>query len=185
MAGGAPTIAHRTMGVEQALPHIPRLRRYAQLLTGEATRADDLVQDTLERACRKWALWRAPRGDSAPALRAWLLTLMHNLYLNQLRDRRHDDGHEELTTELEPQHEPFAHTAERMDLERALARVAPLHREVLLLVCVEEFSYEETARILDVPIGTVMSRLSRAREAIRVLMAQGIAPRARLEVVKR
>lgn len=182
------------MGVEQALPHIPRLRRYAQLLTGEATRADDLVQDTLERACRKWSLWRAPapdalrpdgsRADAGPALRAWLLTLMHNLYLNQLRDHRRDDDHVELTTELEPLHEPFSHTAERMDLERALARIAPLHREVLLLVCVEEFSYEEAARILAIPIGTVMSRLSRARDALRRLM-EGAPARARLEVVKR
>jgi RNA polymerase sigma-70 factor (ECF subfamily) len=182
------------MGIEQALPHLPRLRRYAQLLTGEATRADDLVQDTLERACRKWSLWRAPgpearrpdgsRADPGLALRAWLLTLMHNLYLNQLRDRRRDDAHAELTPELEPLHEPFSHTAERMDLERALARITPLHREVLLLVCVEEFSYDEAARVLDIPIGTVMSRLSRARDALRKLM-EGAPPRARLEVVKR
>jgi RNA polymerase sigma-70 factor (ECF subfamily) len=174
------------MGIEQALPHLPRMRRYAHLLTGDATRADDLVQDTLERACRKWSLWRAPSAPdgAAPALRAWLLTLMHNLYLNQRRDRRHDDGHVEMTSEHEPLHEPFSHTAERMDLERALAQIAPFHREVLLLVCVEEFSYEETARILDIPIGTVMSRLSRAREQLRRLM-DGEPARPKLAVVSR
>jgi DNA-directed RNA polymerase specialized sigma24 family protein len=65
------------VGVEQTLLHLPALRRYARLLTGDATRADDLVQDTLERACVKWALWQP-----GSALRAWLLSLMHNLYLN-------------------------------------------------------------------------------------------------------
>jgi RNA polymerase sigma-70 factor (ECF subfamily) len=68
------------LGPEDTLPHIPRLRRYARLLTGDASRADDLVQDTLERACHKWPLWK-PRPDGS-GLRAWLLSLMHNLHLN-------------------------------------------------------------------------------------------------------
>ena len=76
------------MAVEQLLLHIPALRRYARLLTGDATGADDLVQDTLERACRKWSLWRP-----GTALRPWLLSIMHNLHLNQLRDWHLDDGH--------------------------------------------------------------------------------------------
>ncbi len=150
------------MGVEQILAHIPALRRYARLLTGDASRADDLVQDTLERACLKWSLWQP-----GPALRSWLLSLMHNLYLNQRRDWRHDDGHLPLDEAPEPQHEPMTQAGERMDMQQALALLPLPLREVLLLVTVEEYSYAEAARILDVPVGTVMSRLHRAREQLR------------------
>src|SRR5437867_9610644 len=99
------------MGVEQILGHIPALRRYARLLTGDPTRADDLVQDTLERACAKWSLWKP-----GSALGSWLLALMHNLYVNQRRDWRHDDGHASLDDAPEPSHEPLSFAAERMEL---------------------------------------------------------------------
>ena len=167
------------MGVEQTLSHIPALRRYARLLTGDATRADDLVQDTLERACVKWALWRP-----GSALRSWLLTLMHNLYVNQRRDNRYDDNHAELDESVEPAHEPHAGLGERLDLQRSLARLTPAMREVLLLVTVEEYTYAEAAAILDVPIGTVMSRLHRAREQLRSQLAAE-RPGAQLQLVKR
>ncbi len=153
------------MSVEQALAHVPALRRYARLLTGDATRADDLVQDTLERACLKWSLWQP-----GSALRSWLLTLMHNLYLNQRRDWRHDEGHPALEDVAEPSHEPVALAGERLDLQRALARISPALREVLLLVTMEEYTYAETAMILGLPVGTVMSHLHRAREQLRGLM---------------
>ena len=107
------------MGVEQVLGHIPALRRYARLLTSDATRADDLVQDTLERACVKWALWQP-----GSVLRSWLLSLMHNLHMNHLRDWRHDDGHAALDDAPEPAHDPTAEAAERMDLQQALAALA-------------------------------------------------------------
>jgi RNA polymerase sigma-70 factor (ECF subfamily) len=157
------------VGVESTLPHIPRLRRYARLLTGDPVRADDLVQDTLERACRKWSLWQ-PRPDGS-GLRGWLLSLMHNVHLNQIRDHGRDDWHDELDETTEPVHEPLSHVPERLDLERALARLSPSARQVVLLVCVEELSYADAAQILGVPVGTVMSRLSRAREHLRQLMA--------------
>ena len=156
------------MGVEQTLGHIGALRRYARLLTGDATRADDLVQDTLERACVKWSLWQP-----GSALGSWLLTLMHNLYLNQRRDWRHDDGHVAAEDAPEPSHEPLALAADRMDLQQALAALSPALREVLLLVTVEEYTYAETAEILGVPVGTVMSRLHRARERLRGAMTAG------------
>jgi RNA polymerase sigma factor (sigma-70 family) len=155
--------------MDQALAHIPGLRRYARLLTGDGVRADDLVQDTLERACRKWSLWRP--GPDGTGLRGWLLSLMHNLYLNQVRDHGREWHHEELSEALEPAHDPFAHTAERLDLERALLQIGPMQREVLLLVTVEELSYAQAAAVLGVPLGTVMSRLSRAREDLRQRMA--------------
>jgi RNA polymerase sigma-70 factor (ECF subfamily) len=169
------------MGVEQILAHIPALRRYARMLTGDATRADDLVQDTLERACVKWSLWKP-----GPALRSWLLSMMHNLYLNQRRDWRHDDGHASLDDVPEPGHEPMQGTAQRLDLNAALARLPAPMREVLLLVVVEEYTYAEAAQIIEVPVGTVMSRLHRARERLRELMDEGaIARGAPLQLVKR
>jgi RNA polymerase sigma-70 factor (ECF subfamily) len=166
------------VGIEQTLEHIPALRRYARLLTGDPARADDLVQDTLERACIKWSLWQP-----GSALRSWLLSMMHNLHANQRRDWRHDDGH----AALEDVPEPMANAAERMDLQRALVALPPPMREVLLLVTVEEYTYSEAAVILDVPVGTVMSRLHRARERLRELMthpaqAQRTVP---LQLVKR
>jgi RNA polymerase sigma-70 factor (ECF subfamily) len=171
------------MGVEQTLGHIPALRRYARLLTGDAHRADDLVQDTLERACTRWSLWQP-----GSVLRSWLLTLMHNLHANQRRDWRHDDGHADLDDVAEPSHEPMARAGDQLDLRRALeALPAPL-REVLLLVTVEEYSYVEAAAILGVPVGTVMSRLNRAREKLRLQMtAPAAAPRSAppLQLVKR
>jgi RNA polymerase sigma factor (sigma-70 family) len=171
------------VGVEQVLGHIPALRRYARLLTGDATRADDLVQDTLERACVKWSLWQP-----GSVLRSWLLSLMHNLHVNHLRDWRHDDGHAALEDVAEPSHDPTARAADRMDLQHAWAALPPPMREVLLLVTVEEYTYAETAGILGVPIGTVMSRLHRARERLRELMASGDARVGRdvpLHLVKR
>lgn len=154
------------MGVEDTLHHIPALRRYARLLTGDASRADDLVQDTLERACVKWSLWQP-----GSLLRSWLLSLMHNLHRNHLRDWRHDDGHAELDELNEPAHDPTTQTAARLDLQQALATLPAAMREVLLLVTVEEYSYAETAELLGVPVGTVMSRLHRARERLRVALA--------------
>lgn len=158
------------MAIEQLLMHIPALRRYARLLTGDATRADDLVQDTLERACRKWSLWRP-----GTALRSWLLSIMHNLHLNQLRDWHLDDGHA-LLDELPERPDPAAPAGERLDLERALAALPAGQRAVMLLVAVEEYTYAEAADILGLPVGTVMSRLHRAREALRLQLAPPAAP---------
>ncbi|HSI60425.1 MAG TPA: RNA polymerase sigma factor [Ideonella sp.] len=167
--------------MEQILAHIPALRRYARLLTGDAARADDLVQDTLERACQRWAQWQA-----GTALRSWLLTLMHNLYLNHLRDWRHDDGHAALDDVAEAGHEPILQRGEQLDMERALGRLPAAMREVLLLVTVEEYTYQEAAGILQLPIGTVMSRLHRAREQLRGLLSPALDGRGPgLQLVKR
>lgn len=156
---------------------IPRLRRYARALVGEAAAADDLVQDTLERALAKLHLYR--RGTD---LRAWLFTVMHNVYVNQLRAARPAAPLEEEMPELaRPARE--ADALDLRDLERALRRLPPEQREVLLLVALEDMSYGEAARALGIPIGTVMSRLSRAREKLRAMLA-GLPAGARLHVVK-
>ena len=175
------------MGPESTLPHFPRLRRYARMLTGDSVHADDLVQDTLERACRKWSLWRP--GPSGEGLRGWLFSIMHNQFLNSLRDRAHDRHLTELDDTNDPAHDPLSLAHLQMDLESALEMLPAPWREVILLVCVEELSYSETAQVLGVPQGTVMSRLSRGREQLRHLM-QGTppqtpsAPAPRLKVVK-
>ena len=168
------------MSVDQTLAHIPALRRYARLLTGQAAQADDLVQDTLERACVKWPLWQP-----GTELRSWLLTLMHNLYLNRRRDWRHDDGHANLDDVDEPMHDPVGKVGDAIDMQQALQRMSPALREVLLLVSVEEYTYAETARLLGIPIGTVMSRLHRAREQLRALVRDDAPPANPLILVKR
>lgn len=175
------------MDLDAAITHIPRLRRYARALVGDAARADDLVQDTLERACQKWALWQPPAAAPAEqvqaALRSWLLTLMHNLFANQWQQaarQRTVDWDEDW----EPGQDPALQIGLRLDLERALALLAPQAREVLLLVAMEQCSYAETAQMLGIPIGTVMSRLARAREQLRRLMDGKGPARAVLKAVK-
>lgn len=159
------------MDRQPLIEHIPALRRYARALTGDAWAADDLVQDTLERACTKWRLWLA--GSD---LRAWLFTLMHNLYVSQLR---HAGRQGELARPVDVAElgaDPAAPTAPvdtAIDLQRSLLRLPEEQRIVLLLVTLEDLSYAEVARIVDVPVGTVMSRLSRARARLQELMEAG------------
>ncbi|APZ43951.1 RNA polymerase sigma factor [Acidihalobacter ferrooxydans] len=143
--------------------HIPRLRRYARALVGDAVRADDLVQDTLERALRKFSLWR--RGSD---LRAWLFTLMHNIYINQRRAERPNVPWDE--THDTPVRGRQEDQLVLRDLHTALEALPPEFREVVLLVGLEEFSYAEAARVLGIPPGTVMSRLSRGRERLRRML---------------
>ena len=160
------------MNRHQVVEQLPGLRRYARVLTGEAWAADDLVQDTLERACTKWLLWR-----TGTDLRAWLFTLMHNLYLNQRRSL----PPLALLDIDDVQHQLIGATGgadDALDLERCLQRLPADQRAVLLLVAMEDMSYEDTARILGIPVGTVMSRLSRARTRLRALMERTSAPGA-------
>jgi len=159
--------------------HIPRLRRYARALAGDSHRADDLVQDTLERALVKFHLWR--RGSD---LRAWMFSIMHNVFINQLKARRELalDEATEAALESAPQSDPLG----VRDLDAALRRLPAEQREVLLLVGLEQLSYAEASQALDIPLGTVMSRLSRGRERLRVLMS-GVSdanPATNLKAVK-
>jgi RNA polymerase sigma-70 factor (ECF subfamily) len=130
-------------------------------LLSDRDRADDLVQDTLERACTRLSMWQR-RAD----LRAWMFGIMHNLFVDRLRAQR-----VRAESPLDEAPELAAPTPldglELRDLDRQLQALPADQREVLLLVALEELSYQEVARILDVQIGTVMSRLSRARERMR------------------
>lgn len=149
------------------LDQIPSLRRYARALMRHPDRADDLVQDCLERGWRCLHLW-----DPGSDLRAWLFTIMHNLYVNQVR--RYcaapqfvpiDDA--ERCPDMTTSAEGALHI---QNLEHAIALLPDSQREVLLLVALEAMRYEEVAEILDIPVGTVMSRLHRARERLRGLL---------------
>ena len=150
---------------------IPSLRRYARGLTADRDRADDLVQDTLERAWSRFSMWQR-RGE----IRAWMFGIMHNHFVDRLRAQRSrpEDSAGDDLPEL-PQRATQADRLEVRDLERRLQRLAPEQREVLLLVGVEELSYQEVADAVGVPVGTVMSRLSRARARLRVEL-QGREP---------
>jgi len=144
------------------------------MLTGDAWAADDLIQDTLERACRKWTLWTA--GSN---LRAWLFTLMHHQHVDHIRSQIHHPPPAAMVDVADAEHEltaPTPHTDQQLDLQRCLLRLPPEQRQVLLLVTVEDFSYQETAQLLGVPMGTVMSRLHRARSRLRELMEDGERP---------
>jgi RNA polymerase sigma-70 factor (ECF subfamily) len=166
------------MNPERIAEHIPRLRRYARALAGDQHAADDLVQDTLERAINKRHLWR-PGSD----LRAWLFAIMHNVFVNQLRSRQ---AHPEdaLDEDALPAVAPAdGARLEIRDLESALALLSPEQREVVLLVGLEQLTYAEVSHALGIPIGTVMSRLFRGRERLRLLIIGAPAVPA-LKIVK-
>jgi RNA polymerase sigma-70 factor, ECF subfamily len=145
---------------------IPALRRFARALVGHPERADDLVQDTLERA-----LTRLDSYTPGTNMRAWLFTILRNAHINELRRARTTATPDETLEALSPP-APAAqeHGLAVRDLERALARLTPEMREVLLLIGLEGMSYDEAADVLGAKVGTVKSRLCRGREALRRLM---------------
>jgi RNA polymerase sigma-70 factor (ECF subfamily) len=151
---------------------IPRLRRYALALhRSNRSRADDLVQDTLVRAISKQHLWKP--GTNLPG---WLHTLMHNQHVN---DVRRSVAREDLGYSVEEFHDTVASVSDTAaslqlrDLERAMAALPIERREIILLVALEGMSYEAVAKLLDIPIGTVRSRLARGRVMLRHMMDTG------------
>lgn len=151
-------------------PQIPSLRRYAWALLRSEEAADDLVQDTLERAISRWHLRRRD-GD----LRAWLFTIQRNLFLTAMRQRARRGLHvgTEALENLGADEGHPDHALGARDVLAGLNLLPEEQRSVLLLVGVEDLSYEEAARVLDLPMGTVMSRLSRGREKLRQYMETG------------
>jgi len=146
---------------------IPRLRRYARALTRNRDRADDLVQDTLSRALIKEQLWQPGTN-----LRAWLFAIMHHQSVNNLRRDIRESAMvdiERISTTLPATTDPAA-SRKLVELDRALAQLPLDQRQVILLVGLEGMSYQEAAGILGIPVGTVRSRLSRGRDALRELL---------------
>ena len=163
---------------QQLLTWVPRLRRYARALAGNRDDADDLVQDTLERAWAKSGLWRGVAD-----MRAWLFSIMHNLHVDAIRRPRiatvtMDDDTPEVAM-APTQGERLA----VLDLQAALDLLPIEQKEIVLLVALEDMAYADVAQTLGIPIGTVMSRLSRGRERLRALM-EGRDEPVRLKVVK-
>jgi RNA polymerase sigma factor (sigma-70 family) len=172
---GSPSSMRGTPGhaIELLEEHIPGLRRYAfVLLRGDREGADDLVQDSLERAL---ACWHQRRADGD--LRGWIYTILYHRFVTDRRRQQRDLRHRSLTEILETEQPGVEGGQEgalaHRDLLRGFAELPEEQRAVLLLIAVEDFSYRETARVLGLPIGTVMSRLSRAREHLRQYMNGG------------
>ena len=162
----------------QLLTWVPRLRRYARALAGNRDDADDLVQDTLERAWAKSGLWHGVAD-----MRAWLFSIMHNLHVDGVRRPKlatvpMDDDTPEVAV-APTQGERLA----VLDLQAALDLLPIEQKEIVLLVALEDMAYADVAATLGIPVGTVMSRLSRGRERLRALM-EGRDQPVRLKVVK-
>ena len=148
----------------QVEPLIPALRRYARALVRNRATADDLVQDCLERAVRRWHQYR--EGE----VRAWLFAILHNLAVDQFRKVAARGRHVAIDATSEDHFGEAAAQEHRLmyqDVLNKLARLPEEQRAVLLLVAVEDLSYADAARVLNIPLGTVMSRLSRARERLQ------------------
>jgi RNA polymerase sigma-70 factor, ECF subfamily len=150
---------------------IPSLRRYARALLRNQPEADDLVQNCLAQALAKQHLW-----EPGTNLRAWLFTMLHNLHVStvrrSLREQKGRAGLVETPAWTVPRSPaPDARVGLR-DIERVIAGLSEDRRRVLLLIGLEDYSYEEAAHILGVPVGTVRSRLGRARAAIRLQLSR-------------
>lgn len=161
------------MATHPITEHIPSLRRYAIALLRDRTLADDLVQDTLERGLKKYSLFQ-----SGSDLRAWLFTIMHNLFVNQLPRTKlwlHNSPPEDVISGTDLAEEMVT----ARDFMQALQWLTAEQRSIILLVGLEQLSYEQAAQVLDLPVGTVMSRLARARERLRQLMNGEAGPQLR------
>ncbi len=156
---------------------VPALRRYARALTRDADRADDLVQDCLERAIRKRGLW-SPTGP----LRSWLFKMLLNIYRNDLRKNRRRGGYQVPLDDLVVEPAVPAPQPGRIalaEMARAVDSLPVEQREALLLVVLEGASYSEAAGILGIPAGKLWSRLARARAALRTMTGVGDEPSLR------
>lgn len=154
----------------QLTKELPHLRRFARALCGDAALADDLVQDCVERAMGKSHLY-----DPSRPLRAWLYAVLRNIFISGLRRDRRSSVIKTVDDLMEGEDAVAAAQEDRISVKQiseALDRLPTQHREVIVLVGLEEMSYRDVAEILAVPIGTVMSRLSRARSQLREILEQ-------------
>jgi RNA polymerase sigma-70 factor (ECF subfamily) len=150
--------------LQQVEPLIPALRRYARALVRNRANADDLVQDCLERAVSRW--YQRRDGE----VRAWLFAILHNLAINQFRQSARRGRHVRIDETNEDDFGEAAVQEQKLMYQDVLSKLARLpedQRSVLLLVAVEDLSYADAAKVLNIPVGTVMSRLSRARQQLQ------------------
>ncbi|MCK5829854.1 MAG: sigma-70 family RNA polymerase sigma factor [Methylococcales bacterium] len=161
---------------QRIVVYIPRLRRYSQaLVKGHSVLAEDLVQDTLERA-----LARSHQFREGTDLRAWLFTIMHNIYANQVRRISNGPSFVELPETIdEMTTDTSTSKLELRDLQQAISELPLEQRKILLLVTLEGLPYQQVADMLGIPVGTVMSKLSRTRQHLRKLTHRDDAPHLR------
>jgi RNA polymerase sigma-70 factor (ECF subfamily) len=168
-------LSQRESFADRLVAQLPPLRRFALALSGNAALADDLVQDCIEKALRQAGQLREQRR-----LAAWLRSILYNLYIDELR-RRRSAGVQQDVADLaddlalsDPREDPSS----AYDFVRAVSGLTPEHRQIVLLVGLDGMSYREIADSLGIPIGTVMSRLARARERLREMLGSstGIQP---------
>jgi RNA polymerase sigma-70 factor (ECF subfamily) len=173
--GGSLKAGGRTPFADDLIAQLPALRRYATALVGSSVAADDLVQDCIERALR-----RSDRLRDAQKLGSWLRSILHNLYIDELR-RGKSRGIEQDIDDMADDFALSTPASDRgavIDFVRAVNTLSVEHRQVLLLVGLEDMNYREIAEELDIPIGTVMSRLARARERLRDALEPAVQPSA-------
>lgn len=163
-----------------ALEHLDAVYRMAYHLSRKAEEADDLVQEVYARAFRPRSIERFEDNSSegGGGMRAWLFAICHNVFYSRIKKQKRQPASvesffEESTTERPPDEPPPQWDGEKLDfdqvdstLKAAIEELKPDYREVLLMWGVEGLKYREIAAILDVPIGTVMSRLHRARKLL-------------------
>jgi RNA polymerase sigma-70 factor (ECF subfamily) len=164
-------VGNRQHAVEE---HIAALRRYAFVLVGNSADADDLVQECLTKALDKVRLWK-----EIDNVRAFLFTIMHNLHVDWLRKK--SNGHATVPIDSLSEHEIVSHprqlaAVELTELAWAMKRLPREQRQTLALVCIDGMTYREVAEVTNVPLGTVMSRLSRGRESLRRLTGEIATP---------
>jgi RNA polymerase sigma-70 factor, ECF subfamily len=162
----------RTIDLIEA--EIPRLRRYARYLARDADRADDLVQECLTRAITKVESWTPGTN-----LRAWLFVILRNCHINEVRRGQRTSSMGETNSDYDVVPTPAGQEAHisLLEVRDAYLNLSEEHREVLLLVAIEGLQYEEAAAILHIPVGTIRSRLSRARQTLRdALEGKGFGP---------
>ncbi len=166
-AGGPAAGVMRDAFSAALVAQLPRLRRYARALTGSASAADDLVQDCIERALR-----RADTLQSPERMASWLRSILHNIFIDQIRRRPARVTTVDVTevdADVSLSVSPDSGAAS-LDIVRAVNRLTHEHRQILLLAGLEGLSYSEIAAELGLPLGTVMSRLARAREKFRLML---------------
>lgn len=162
------------------IEEIPHLRRYARALTRDFEAADDLVQSCMERALRKFSLWQSSRR-----LRPWLFTIMHNLHIDDIRYH----AKRNICVPLSEYNEPASQNIDQEDYlnrRQILAEIDCLpqnYRDVVVLVGLDELSYADAAKVLSIPIGTLMSRLHRGRAKLREKLGM-VEPKPVMRIIK-
>lgn len=169
--------------LRQTLPLVlPRLRRFSRTLTRDVQDADDLVQTALERALLRAAQWRAPAADATTdqieaAVRSWMFGIVKNAWIDNRRAQRRERAVVGDDADLADVADPAQSSVQdALSIAAAMQRLPEEQRLAVSLVLIEGLSYQEAAQVMEVPIGTLTSRLSRAREALSALLGAGRSP---------